>query len=367
MLQINPEEKEKIFRQAKNRLGAPLRKIQLDDDQMFTLLETSTEDYIEYIQNFLIEHQWLNLLGLNVTEDDITRALTTRNYDLLTQYTYAYSKIVGLGAGDSGYELKKDYVVLRKGVQIYEIPARREVNEVMWYTPATLDQSVIDPFLGVWNNQFGAEYIGLGSYYILPAFDILLRAGDRNLKNRIIRSELIYKITNGPNGTKFLHLMGVPGGRFDFRSALIDQARVWYWYYDTPAKGDGCDQEALNKLKDVIKTPADVPLMDMSFDDMNAPSKVWIRRYFIALCKETLGRVRGTFSGKVAIPEADLTMDYESLLTEARNEMELLKKELSERLLRLSPLEMSKRMAEEAENLNKALKFRPFTRPIRYI
>lgn len=197
MLQIDPEERDKIFRQTRSRLGAPLRKIQLDDDQMFNLLEMATEDYIEGIQNFLIEHQWTNLLGLNVNEDDIARALITRNFDLLTQYTYAYSKIVGLGAGEGGYELKKDYFLLRKGVQMYQIPARREINEVLWYTPATLDQSVIDPFLGVWSNQFGGEYIGLGSYYIMPAFDILLRAADRSLKNRIIRSELIYKITGG--------------------------------------------------------------------------------------------------------------------------------------------------------------------------
>lgn len=364
MLQIDPQEKDKIFRQAKNRLGAPLRKIQLDDEQMFSLLEIASEDYIEYIQNFLIEHQWINLLGLDINEDDVARALITRNYDLLTQYTYAYSKIVGLGAGEGGYELKKDYVVLRKGVQMYEIPARREINEVLWYTPATMDQSVIDPFLGVWNNQFGAEYIGLGSYYIMPAFDILLRAGDRNLKNRIIRSELVYKITNGPNGTKYLHLLSVPGGRFDFRSSLIDQARVWYWYYDIPAKGDNCD---LYKYKDIIKTPADVPLADLSFEDMNAPSKVWIRRYFTSLCKETLGRVRGTFGGKVPIPEADMIMDFQTLLTEATNEMAILKKELDDRLTRLSPAANTKRMAEEAEYVNRALKMRAVPKPIRYI
>lgn len=364
MLQIDPQEKEKLFRQARSRLGAPIRKIQLEDSQMFTLLETATEDYVEYIQNYLIEHQWINLIGLNVNEDDIARALITRNYDLLTQYTYAYSKIVGLGAGEGGYELKKDYIILQKGVQMYQIPARREINEVMWYTPATLDQSVIDPFLGVWNNQFGAEYIGLGSYYILPAFDILLRAGDRSLKNRIIRSELVYKITNGPNGTKWLHLMSVPGGRFDFRSALIDQARVWYWYYELPPKGDPCD---LYKYKDVIKTPADVPLADLNFDDLNAPSKVWIRRYFVSLCKETLGRVRGTFSGKVALPEADMTMDYTTMLTEASNEMAIMKKELEDRLSRLSPLAISERMAKESENINNALKYRPFTHPVRYI
>jgi hypothetical protein len=40
---------------------------------------------------------------------------------------------------------------------------------------------------------------------IAPAFDILLTAADMNLKNRIVRSELVYKITAGANGTK-LHL-----------------------------------------------------------------------------------------------------------------------------------------------------------------
>jgi hypothetical protein len=105
----------------------------------------------------------------------------------------------------------------------------------------------------------------------------------------------------------------------------------------------------------------------MSYNDLNAPSKVWMRRYFIALCKETLGRVRGTFGGKVPIPEAELTMDYQSLLTEATNDIAILKKELDERLTRLSPWETSKRMAEEAENLNRALRMRALPRPIRYI
>ena len=44
-------------------------------------------------------------------------------------------------------------------------------------------------------------------YYIAPAFDILLTAADMNLKNRIIRSDLVYKITAGPDGTKLLHLL----------------------------------------------------------------------------------------------------------------------------------------------------------------
>lgn len=366
-MQIEPQEKEKLFRQARHRLGAPIRKIQLEDDQMESLLEIATEDYVEYIQNYIIEHQWPTLIGLDVNEADLTRAFITRTQDFVTQYTYAYSKIVGLGAGEGGYELKKDYIETRKGVQIYEIPAGREINEVLWYTPATIDQSIIDPFLGVWSNQFGgsgADYVGMGGYYLTQSFDILLRASDRNLKNRIFRSEMIYKITNGPEGKKYLHLMNTPGSSFNFSSGSYNSGKVWYWYYDvTPNTKDEC----FRKNKDIIKSPMDVPLDNMSYEELNDPAKVWVRRYFIALCKETLGRVRGTFGGKIPIPDAPMEIEYQSLLAEGKDEMSVLREELKLRLERLNPLEILKRTADEAENINRALKFRAFPKPIKVI
>lgn len=362
-MRISPEDRTKLFKQVKHRLGAPIRKIQLEDEQMDSLLEIATEDYIEYIQNYIIEHQWPNLIGIDVDEVDITRAIVTRSQDLATQYTYSYSKIVGLGAGEGGYEMKQDYVQLIRGVQTYQIPAKREINEVLWFTPSTIDQSIIDPFVGVWSHHFGGEYIGLGSYYIMPAFDILLRAADRNLKNRIIRSELTYKITNGPNGTKLLHLMNTPGSSFDFRGSLFNQGKVWYWYYDLSKNSENC----LIDNRSIIKAPSDVPMDNMSFNDLNDPSKVWVRRYFTALCKETLGRVRGTFRGKIPVPEAGMEIEYESLLSEGKDEMVILKKELSEMLERMSPSKMLERIANESENLNKTLKFRAMPKPIRVI
>ena len=363
-MRISPTERQKIYTQAKHRLGAPTRKIQLETETMDSLLEIATEDYVEYIQNYLIEQQWPSLVGVNVTEADLTRAFVSRNYDLLTQYTYSYSKIVGLGAGEGGYILKKDYVTLQSGVQMYEIPANREINEVLWYNPATLDQSVIDPFLGVWNNQFGAEYIGLGSYYILPAFDILMRASDRNLKNRLVKGELLYKITNAPNGKKYLHLLNTPGGQYDQNQEILQYGRVWYWYYDI----NGNKEDCLEKNKDIIKTPSDVPLDNLSFDDLNDPSKVWIRRYFVALCKETLGRIRGYANGKIPSGEQQaLELEYQSLYTEAKDEMSILKKELEDRLIKFHPTATLERMSKEAKFINTGLKYRPMPRPIRLI
>jgi hypothetical protein len=77
------------------------------------------------------------------------------------------------------------------------------------------------------------------------------------------------------------------------------------------------------------------------------------------MCKETLGRVRGKFGGALGINDADVTMDYDSLLSEAKDDKTALWERLKERLERLRPDKMLERKASEAENLNKTLQFRP--------
>ena len=58
---INDAEKDKIFRQVKHRLGAPIRKVELEDEMMCTLLEISIEDYSAFINEWLIEAQWSSI------------------------------------------------------------------------------------------------------------------------------------------------------------------------------------------------------------------------------------------------------------------------------------------------------------------
>ena len=70
------------------------------------------------------------ILGKNVDTIDMTWALTTRPFDYENQWTYAYSKQVGLQV-NGPYELKKDYIELVEGQQVYEIPKDREINEVL--------------------------------------------------------------------------------------------------------------------------------------------------------------------------------------------------------------------------------------------
>ena len=287
-------------------------------------------------------------------------------------FTYAYSKIVGLQAMGP-WELKQDYVTIVQGQQAYEIPAGREVNEVLYITPPTIDHALFGAY-GVGDLGFGGGFGQLpfggggaagfgGGFFLGSSYDILSRNADLNLKQRVIASDLIYKITAGPNGTRILHLIPPPGSRIRFgvgglnNGIDVNGSRVWYHYYDVA--DDDERQRCLNANKDIVKLPSDVPIDVVNFDELNTPSKQWVRDYFTALCKETLGRVRGKFGGSLGVTDAEVTMDFDSLLNEAKEDKDKLWERLKERLERLQPEKMLERKANEAENLNKSLQYRP--------
>ena len=369
---ISNEERERLYTRLRHVLGAPIRSVELEDEQLDTLLEFSIEDYSQYIQDWLIESQWTSLWGLNVETQSLSNAFMTKSLDYETRYTYAYSKIVGLQAGGDSV-MKKDYIQLVPNQQIYEIPAGREINELLWFSPATLNNTMFDPWsfgsLGVGGGLGGGGGLAqmgnmAGSYFMMPAFDMLLRMQEINIQRRIIVGDLTYRITALPGGKKAIHLMNTPGSKFDFGNSTLAKGKVWYWYYPT---NENDRDRCLKENPDIIKMPSDVPFEKVSWTELNNPSQIWVRRWFVASAKELLSRIRGKFSGNLKAPDGDLTMDYQSLATEGKDEKTKLLDELigtEGRLTRLKPEKVMEREALIAENLNKTLKFRAMPRQI---
>jgi len=367
-LEITESEKNKLFKEVRVQLAAPLRKVELTDDMLCTLAEISIEDYSSYVNEWLIESQWSSLYGVNVSNTDLTKSFTTRGQGYEESFTYAYSKIVGLQAGGP-WELKKDYVTIVEGQAAYTIPAGREVNEVLWITPPTINFALFANYGGGDFGGFGGGFGQVpggggggfrGGFYLASASDILARDADYDLKQRIISGDLVYKITAGPNGTKILHLLPPPGSRINFGAAgnnTVTGGKVWYHYYETTSSEDR--QRCLNDNKDIIKLPSDVPIDVVNFSELNSPAKQWVREYLTAKAMEVLGRVRGKFGGALGVTDSEVTMDYESLLSEATNIKDKLFERLTLRLERLQPDKMLERKANEAESLNKMLNYRP--------
>lgn len=366
---INIEDKERVFRQFRHSIGSPIRQIEVTDEMLCTYLEIAIEDYAQYVQEWLIEHQWQSLLGRNITTTDMAFALSVRSLDYVQQATYAYSKQVGLQT-NGPWVLKKDYVSIEAGRQVYTIPAGREVNEVLWITPPSTSQALLANYGGV-DYGFGGGFAQTGAggaggagrqgYYIAPAFDTLLLAADMNLKNRIVRSELVYKITANSDGSKLLHLLSVPGSHLSFGQGIgssinMTGCQVWYFYYDT---NQGNEDACKASNPDIIMMPNQVPLSKLVYADFNEPTKTLVRQLFIAEAKRALGRTRGKFGGIVGPPEAERTMDYETLISEGNEERKAVLERLDARLIRLSTTSQLERSAKEATDLNTALKYQP--------
>ena len=372
-MSVIPEpERSKIYTRVKHLLGAPLRSVEVTDEQMDSLMELSIQDYEQYIQQWLIDSQWVNLVNLNMSEKSVAKALVTRTMDFEQQFSYSYSKIVGLQSSGP-WTLKKDYFILSANTQNYEIPAGREVNELLWFSnqPWTaFGLGGLGGFgfggIGLGATEAGYAQMGYqGSYFMMSGFDYLVRMQSSNILNRILGGSLTYRITGLPDGKRNIFLYNTPGGRFNWSNySLYVGKAVWYWYYDV-----GPDDRAacLKANKDIIKLPSDVPLDELTWEDLNEPAKQWVRRWFTAYVKETLGRVRGKYSGNLKTPDSEISLEYQSLQTEAKDEKTKLIEELTGAegwLTRLRPEKVMEREALMAENLNKQMKFRAMPRQI---
>ena len=66
MAVIAEPERSELYTRLKHLLGAPLRSVELEDEQLDSLLQLSIDDYSQYIQDWLIESQWTSLYNLNL-------------------------------------------------------------------------------------------------------------------------------------------------------------------------------------------------------------------------------------------------------------------------------------------------------------
>lgn len=362
-----------LFDRVRSILGAPVRSVELTDKQLCDLLQVAIEDYGERVQNEIIANNWMAFYGKNTANaKELAWGFMTRSLDLAKEYSYWFSKQVGLQQ-EGPWELKKDFITIEEGKQVYVIPAGRTINKVMYVNPPMTDTALFANYMGGgvgWLpglGQVGAGYGyggGFGGFYTTQVNDVAYMAADLNFKSRLFRGDLTYKVTAGPDGTHLLHLISTPGSKLSFGWAGVRNGgigiigcEVWYTYYDT---SDGSEDECMRyHADDVILSPDQVPMSQIDYTYLNEPAKVIVRQLLVAKAKQTLGLIRGKFSGKVNIPQAEMTMDYQMLIQQGKEEYDAAMDTLMKRLERMRPVNIMKENSEMLENNNKILGYTP--------
>ena len=110
---------------------------------------------------------------------------------------------------------------------------------------------------------------------------------------------------------------------------------------------------------DVILSPDQIPMAQIDYAFLNEPAQVIVRQLLVAKAKETLGIIRGKYSGKVNIPQAEMTMDYQMLIQQGKEEYDKAMEALMKRLERLRPVNMMKEQADLMESNVKIQSYTP--------
>lgn len=94
-----------------------------------------------------------------------------------------------------------------------------------------------------------------------------------------------------------------------------------------------------------------LPFDNIPYENINAIGKQWIRRFALALSKETLAQIRGKFQ-TIPIPGESVNLNADALLSQSKEEQEKLREELKTILDELTYVELSKKDAEKSDATN---------------
>tara|TARA_Y100001973_G_C5132376_1_gene298474 strand:- start:583 stop:1104 length:522 start_codon:yes stop_codon:yes gene_type:complete len=94
-----------------------------------------------------------------------------------------------------------------------------------------------------------------------------------------------------------------------------------------------------------------LPFANIPYENINSVGKQWIRRFALALSKETLGQIRGKF-GTIPIPGENLTLNASELLSQAQTEQTALRDELKAVLDEMVYSALAERDATIATSVN---------------
>jgi hypothetical protein len=375
-------ERVKLISRIRRKVGAPVMGVELVDEQIEECICEAIEEYSNFVNRWVLRNRLGEMLGLP-SEIDFTLKYISNSLYFERSFSQAYGEQAGLGV-NSQRELKTDAIQLTAGTQNYIIPADREVNEVLWFTPSFINLFGLDPFANtnIAYSEFGASFAGHTLYHVMPVFDTILTAQAAELRNRVRGSEYSYILRGGPNGTRVLRLFPVPSGdmkggtNLGIGAAKGTPGTVFYTYYDkvgvagnpqfsgntaNPGYTGGTDSLG-NPLQGngLVATPGDAQLNYISYNQLNSVAQTYIKKYAQALAKELLGiGIRGKFSGQLPIPDAELTLNHSDLISTAREDMQRMRDEWEKELDELSYERILEKRAAMQESINKSLGFGP--------
>ncbi len=343
---------------ASRRLGYPVVDIELVDVDFYAAFEEAVNEYGSIVNQWNIVNNLTNFIGTSISSSIINpqtgltgMAVTGAPIPQLVNLADNYGSEAGVGGK---VDLKKGHVEVQALKQTYDLQAlwgdveeganRIEIRRVFHDRPPAFAR-IYDPF-----SMTGMSYsnilneMGFGGYspavqfLMTPIFEDLLRGQGIQFNDMVRKSAYSFNIMNNK-----ITIFPIPTSGFNL-------------YFDYVVKNEKdnsvmAEGDPYANISDYSNIPYNNPV----YTFINGAGKQWIRKYFLACCKETLGMIRQKYQ-TIPIPGGEVTLDGAELRSEAKEEKTKLTDDLNSMLEKSSRTAQAEAKATEAEKLNDVLK-----------
>ena len=313
------------------RLGHPVMQLEFNSGSIYAMFEEAVSEYSQQINHYNMKNWLWNQYGNESTGSSLnstgSNSVVHSTMGSAIHLSEQYGQQAGVGGNAT---LHSGSITLAEGVQEYNLQSiysssfaasgsenkRIEIQRVLNYAPASMTR-FYDPFVGSYEQRQMLDAFGFGEYspaatFILqPVFYDVLRANAIETSDRIRKSAFSFEIINNK-----CRIFPIP------KQADIGD-KVWFEYYIR----DDANATSQTYTDNRVSDPSNTPYKNLTYSEINATGRQWIRKYALALSKELLGIIRSKYAS-MPLPNGEVSLDGEALKTEGREEKTLLLEEL---------------------------------------
>jgi len=350
------------------RLGHPVMQIEMNSGSIYAMFEEAVNEYSQQMNHYNMKNWMWNSYG---TEDrksgseygnSGSESMGTGSFEPQTPSmgtTFMLSEQYGQAALVGGNStLYSGSITLSSSKQTYDLSSegnfessvgstdRVEVQRVFNYGQAAISR-FYDPFVGSFDQQQMLDNMGMGnvspaiSFILRPIHQDISRAQAIETSDKVRKSAYTFELVNNK-----LRIFPIP-------KDTDAGDKIYFQYFKRSELRSTTNDSVQGKVSD----PSNVPYQFITYEEINAAGRQWIKKYTLALSKELLGIIRSKYAS-MPLPNGEVNLDGEALKSEGREEKDQLLTELKEFLESVSLKEQAVTEQEVADAnqqvLNKA-------------
>jgi len=349
---------DKVAQWCAQRLGYPLVEVELQSGSFYAAFEEAVTTYGNEVYQWKIRENYLNLEGSTTgsTGYTLNNQVVTPNLGSIIRISEAYASEAGAGGTVNWYT---GSFTLKNHVQNYDVAADLkaqgitgsiEIKKIFYEAPPAIVR-YFDPYAGTGTGiQSLLETFGFGqfspgiNFLLMPIYFDVQKVQAIQLNDQIRKAAFSFDIHNN-NVRLFPIPTGITEGHND---------KMFIHYIIKEERNNAVTPENSQASGSLITNVSNVPYANPVYVQINSIGRQWIRQYALATVKEILAYVRGKYS-TVPIPGAEVTLNQQDLLTDARAEKLALLEQLRAMLDQTSRKTQLEQQATEADFAQKQL------------